>query len=157
MASAQASLHRRAEETVRFHAVQAYEGLVLATAYGRVMDQALTTANAHVSQAQAMVDNEMATEADLLQATVYRDAVRQQLIETRNMIRVAGEHIKLLSATNTSLPIAADTKDDGLVDDLVTAYSHDGVGLRSDLLANRAQAEAAGHMVKVARGALIPT
>ena len=54
-----------------------------------------------------MVENEMATEADLLQAKVYLSGVEQKLIEVRNMIAVAGENIKLLTATVTDLPLAA--------------------------------------------------
>ena len=156
MARAQGSQHQRAVETARFHAVQAYEDLVLATAYEKVMTQAIAAAEGHVRQAQAMVDNEMAIEADLLQARVHRDALKQKLIETRNMIRVAGEHIKLLTAVETQLVIAPDAYDDGVVTDIVTGFLNDGVGLRSDLVASREQTEAAGHMVKVARGAFIP-
>ena len=83
--------HARAAETVRYNAVQAYEGLVLANAYESVMQAALASADGHVRQAEAMVENEMATEADLLQARVYRDGLRQKLIEIRNMVASAGD------------------------------------------------------------------
>ncbi|MCP4573207.1 MAG: TolC family protein [bacterium] len=147
--------HRRAAETVGFHAVQAFEGLVLAAAYEDVMMAAVISAEAHVRQARSMVEAEMATEADLLRARVYLSAIRQQLIEVRNMVAVAGEHIKLLTAVDTPLPLAADTR---LAADLDLPESCDTAGIdqRNDLRAGREQASAAGKMVGVARGAVLP-
>jgi len=158
MGRAAASQHRRAEETVRFHAVQAYEGLVLAKAYEQVMLRALASADGHVNRAQAMFDNEMVTEADLLQAGVYRDALAQRLIEVRNMARTAGEHILLLTAVQTDLHLApaaeaADPADDA---DVAATPVLEGAGLRSDVVASGEQAAAASHMAKVARGAMVP-
>ena len=150
--------HRRAAETVRFHAVQAYEGLALAGAWVRVMEAAERSAEGHVRQAEAMVRNEMATEADLLQARVHLSAVRQELIAVRNMADVAGENIKLLTAVDTPLALAAgsaaepDTAGALLPDDVDAA----AVARRSDLQAHREKAEAAGKMVGVARGAFLP-
>ncbi|MBK9304022.1 MAG: TolC family protein [bacterium] len=154
MAGAARHEHARAAETVRFHAVQAYEGLVLAKAYETVLLAALASADAHVAQAQAMVDNEMATEADLLQAKVHRDGLRQRLIEVRHQAATAGEHILLLTAADTPLPLApaATPADD-------RAHGSDGAGnaaARADVLAAREQAAAAAHMAKVARGAMLP-
>lgn len=154
MAGAARHEQARAAETVRFHAVQAYEGLVLAKAYETVLLAALASADAHVAQAQAMVDNEMATEADLLQARVHRDGLRQRLIEVRHQAATAGEHILLLTAADTALPLApaAAPADD-------RARGADGAGnaaARADVLAAREQAAAAAHMAKVARGAMLP-
>ena len=148
--------HRRAEETVRFQAVQAYEGLVLARAYQRVMERALASAEGHLKQAQAMVDNGLATQADLLQARAYRDGVRQKLIEMRNMVATAGENIKLLAAVDTDLPIAPDPADVEATPDTTVAAILDGAGSRSDVQALREKAAAAAAMVKVARGSLLP-
>jgi outer membrane protein TolC len=155
MGRAAASQHRRAEETVRFHAVQAYEGLVLAEAYEQVMLKALASADGHVDRARAMYDNEMVTEADLLQAEVYRDALAQRLIEVRNMARTAGEHIKLLTAVRTDLHLASAPGAPAPVDLSVEPVLQ-GAGLRSDVLASGEQAAAASHMTKVARGAMVP-
>ncbi len=149
--------HLRAGETVEFLAVQAFEGLALAKAYEGVMLAAVASAEGHVRQAQSLVDNEMATEADLLQARVYLSGLKQRLIEVRNLIAVAGESIKLLTATETDLPLAADTT---LQDEAVTAapvtFDADGALERSDLEARRQEAHAAGKMVGVARGAMLP-
>jgi len=149
--------HRRAGETVRFHAIQAFEGLRLALAYEDVVAAAVRSAEGHVRQAQSMVEAEMATEADLLQARVYLSTLEQQLIEVRNMAALAGENLKLLTATATDLPLAADP-DPGA--DHAGALPADLdvriVEERSDLLAHREQAAAAGKMVGVARGAVLP-
>jgi outer membrane protein len=147
--------HRRAEETVRFHAVQAFEGLRLAQAYEKVMLAAVESARGHARQARSLVDNEMATEADLLQAQVYLSGLEQRLIEVRNMMAVAGENIKLLTAVDTPLPLAAvgDPAPSFAAD---VALNPDLVAQRSDIQARRQEAEAAGKMVGVATGAVLP-
>ncbi len=150
--------HARAKETIRFQAIQVYEGLTLATSYELVMKAAVVSAEGHVRQARSMVENEMATEADLLQARVYLSTLQQKLIEVRNMIAVAGENIKLLTAVNTFLPIAPNTSIEfearhleipGFVD-------LDAIHLRNDLQARKEESVAAGKMVGVARGSLLP-
>ena len=149
--------HRRATETVRYNAVQAYEGLALAGAYVEVMEAAVRSAEGHVRQADAMVKEGLATEADRLQAGVFLSALKQQLIEVRNLAAIAGENIKLLTAVSTPLLLAAApaaTTPDG--SDLPVAVDAAVVARRSDLLAGREQATAAGKMVGVARGAVLP-
>jgi outer membrane protein TolC len=148
--------HQRAEETIRFHAIQAFEGLKLARAYEGVMLAAVASAEGHVRQAQSMVDNEMATEADLLQAKVYLSGLKQRLIEVRNMMAVAGENIKLLTAVQTPLPLLASTADPGGAHPARFDLEAGVVALRSDILARREEARAAGNMVGVATGAVLP-
>ena len=150
--------HRRAAETVRFQAVQAFEGLTLARSYGGVMEAAVTSAEGHVNQARAMVAAEMATEADLLQARVYLSDLQQRLIEVRNMAAVAGENIKLLTATATYLPIEPERVPDDAAE--MSGFEQEvdpmAVLARSDLLAQRESATAADKMVGVAQGAVLP-
>jgi outer membrane protein TolC len=159
MAGAARHEHARAAETVRFHAVQAYEGLVLAKAYEGVILAALASSDGRVEQAQAMVDNEMATEADLLQAKVHRDGLRQRLIEVRNLAATAGDHIRMLTAVSTSLPLAPAGNragaESGATARTDAGDTGDAAG-RADVLAARAQAAAAANMAKVARGAMLP-
>ena len=64
---------------MRLSAIQAFEGLVLAEAYQQVLLAAVASAEGHVRQARSLVENEMATEADLLQATVYLSTLQQRL------------------------------------------------------------------------------
>ena len=153
---AAAADHARAAETVAYQAIQAYEGLVLAHAYLRVMTDALAAADAHVRQARTMHEAEMVTEADLLQAEVYRSSVAQRLIEVRNMAAVAGENIKLLAAVRTDLPLAPARTDDPLPELATPAADRDAVARRSDLVAHRERAAAAGGMAGVARGRMLP-
>ena len=149
--------HRRAAETVRFQAVQAFEGLTLARSYEGVMEAAVTSAEGHVNQARAMVAAEMATEADLLQARVYLSDLQQRLIEVRNMAAVAGENIKLLTATTTYLPIEPERVPDDAAgkSGLEQGVDPTAVLARSDLLAQRESATAADKMVGVAQGAVL--
>ncbi len=149
--------HQRASETVVFQAVQAYQGLALAKAFEVVMLASVASAEGHVRQAQAMVDAEMATAADLLRAQVQLSALRQKLIEVRNLMAVAGEHIKLLTATATPLPLAP-ARPLAMSADTILRGNLDlsRVAGRSDLQANRLNVEAAGKMVGVAWGAVIP-
>ncbi|MBT3317300.1 TolC family protein [bacterium] len=146
--------HKRAEETVEYHAVQAYEGLLLASAYETVMLVALKAADGHVRQAQAMFDAEMVTESDLLQAKVYRSGLHQKLIETRNMVRTSGEYIKLLTASDVDLIIAPANSDKIEVARL--AFGTTGATTRSDIESGKLKSTAAGNMVKVARGSMLP-
>ncbi len=149
--------HRRAAETVRFNAVQAYEGLALAGAYVKVMEAAVSSAEGHVRQADAMVVEGLATEADRLQAGVFLSALKQQLIEVRNLAAIAGENIKLLTAVTSPLVLAAAPAPQAADSTgLPVAVDATVVAQRSDLLAGREQATAAGKMVGVARGAILP-
>ncbi|MEN8006781.1 MAG: TolC family protein [Candidatus Krumholzibacteriota bacterium] len=149
--------HQRARETIEYNAIQAFEGLALAKAYEEVMVAAVTSAEGHVKQARSMVEAEMATEADLLQAQVYLSGLQQQLIEVRNMMAVAGENIKLLTAVQIDLPLAAESTLDRRAELFLVAEmdSLGGAG-RSDILSRREQADAAGQMVGVARGSMLP-
>lgn len=158
MARAARHEHRRAAETVEFQAVQAYEGLVLARSFERVMGDAVAAAEGHAAQARALVAAEMATEADLLQAEVHLSAMRQRLIEVRNLVALAGEHIKLLTAVDTDLPLAAEHGFSApeTVPPPVAPPSPQDIEGRADVLARRQQAEAAARMVGVARGAMLP-
>jgi len=147
----------RAQETIRYNTIQAFEGLALAKAFEDVMVAAVASAEGHVKQAQSMVAAEMATEADLLQAKVYLSGLQQQLIEVRNMMAVAGENIKLLTAVNINLPLAADINLEDEVDLFLPADLDSLAGsTRSDLMARREQADAAGQMVGVAQGSMLP-
>jgi len=153
--------HARAEETIRFHAIQAFEGLTLAAAYEGVMEAAVASAEGHVRQARSMVDNDMATEADFLQAKVYLSTLQQKLIEVRNMMAVAGENIKLLTAVDVDLPLATNSSPEQEAGNLLTPSFNeylnlDAIHYRSDLQAQREKALAAGKMVGVARGSLLP-
>jgi outer membrane protein len=149
--------HQRAKETVEYRAIQAFEGLALAKAFEDVMIGAVASAEGHVKQARSMVNAEMATEADLLQAQVYLSGLQQQLIEVRNMKAVAGENIKLLTAVTIDLPLAADITsiDPAALSFAAEMDSLGGAG-RSDILSMREQADAAGQMVAVAQGTMLP-
>lgn len=149
--------HQRARETVTFQAIQAYEGLALAKSYERVLAAAAASADAHARQARSLVEADMATEADLLQAEVFQSTVAQKLIEVRNMVAVAGENIELLTAHPTELPMAPDM-------DLAYSFGHTlparfdptDVRDRADLQMHAENQVAAGKMVGVATGALLP-
>ncbi len=149
--------YQRARETVAYQAIQTYEGLALAQAFTDVMQAAVKSATSHVRQAQSMVDNEMATEADLLQAKVYLSGLQQRLIEVQNMVAVAGQYIKLLTAVDTDLPlVVGESLESESVAMLPPDFDPAAALQRSDLGAKRMQAEAAGKMVGVARGAMLP-
>ena len=150
--------HARAKETIRFQAIQVYEGLTLATSFEAVMEAAVASAEGHVRQARSMVENDMATEADLLQARVYLSTLQQKLIEVRNLIAVAGENIKLLTAVSTIMPIAPNTSMESEAGqlDIPSLVDLEAIQYRNDLQARREEAVAAGKMVGVATGSMLP-
>jgi outer membrane protein TolC len=145
---------RRNEETVALQCVQAYEGLALALSYHDVVEAAITSAEANAQQAQSLVDAEMATEADLLQAQVFLSGLRQQLITVENQVSMAGEMIRLLTTVETPLVMAARSRP--APGTTLAAPDSADVSGRNDLLAHAARAEAASRMVAVARGAMLP-
>jgi outer membrane protein TolC len=146
--------HARARETVVLQAVQAYEALNLALSYRDVVAAAITSAEAHERQARSLLEAEMATEADLLQAQVYLSRLQQQLITVENNVAMAGEMIRLLTALETPLVLATRPEP---VDETVGARPTDEEILaRNDLLARQHEAVAAGKMVGVATGAMLP-
>ncbi len=157
MSRSAAHKHARAGQTIRYQAIQAFEGLALAAAYEKVMEAAVKSAEGHVRQAQSMVDAEMATAADLLQAQVFLSGLQQQLIEVRNMMAIAGENIKLLTAIDTPLFILAKTDPDTPTELMLQAdFNLSTATSRSDILARREEAQAAGNMVGVATGSMLP-
>lgn len=149
--------HKRATETVVYQAIQTYQGLALAKAFEEVMQVAVSSAAGHVRQANAMVEAEMATAADLLQAEVFLSNLQQQLIEIHNMVAIAGENIKLLTAIQTQLPVApAQLLIEQELENLPQELDLTAIVQRSDLQAHRLRTEAAAKMVNVAWGAVIP-
>ena len=147
--------HARAEETVTLQCIQAYEGLALSLAYHDVMEAAIRSARAHERQARSLLENEMATEADLLQARVFLSSLQQQLITIDNHVHRAGEMIRLLTTVETPLVLAVDHGERPGVA-MTEPPALDEVRQRRDLQAHQARARAAGDMVGVARGALLP-
>ncbi|MDD5719401.1 MAG: TolC family protein [Candidatus Krumholzibacteria bacterium] len=146
--------HARARETVVLQAVQIYEGLILGLSYQDVMTAAITSAEAHARQARSLLDAEMATEADLLQAEVFLSSLRQQLINVQNQVATAGEMIRLLTAIETPLVLIAERRP--VLPAPAAEAARAAVAQRSDLQARRLEAEAAAKMVGVARGAMLP-
>lgn len=146
--------HARARETVVLQAVQAYEALNLALSYHDVVQAAISSAEAHERQARSLLENEMATEADLLQAQVYLSRLRQRLITVDNQVVMAGEMIRLLTAIETPHVLAARPEP---VEQTVGAMPAESeIRARNDLLARHHEAVAAGKMVGVATGAMLP-
>ncbi len=149
--------YQRARETVAFQAVQAFEGLALAKSFEWVLQATAASADGHVRQARAMVDADMATVADLLQAEVFQSTVAQKLIEVRNLVAVAGENIELLTAQSTELPMAPDvTLEYSFGHTLPDSFDVADVTDRSDLQMHAENRVAAGKMVGVATGSLLP-
>lgn len=149
--------HGRATDEITFAAIQAYNGLALARAYEDVVLQAIAAAEGHVRQAKAMVDAEMATDADRLQAMVHLSGLQQRLIEVRNQVAMAGKNIELLTGVDTDLPMAPATALAPPPDRTPPPLSDfPSYAERADVLAGRRQADAARGMARVARGSLLP-
>ena len=146
----------RAQETVVLQASEVYEGLTLGLAFEGVMEAAITSAEAHERQARSLLDAEMATEADVLQAKVFLSRLQQQLITVRNQIAMAGEMIRLLTAIDTPLVIATKPTLASMPTSATAAPDTAAARQRSDILAREHEAIAAGKMANVAAGAMLP-
>jgi len=146
----------RAQETVVLQASEVYEGLTLGLAFEGVMEAAITSAEAHERQARSLLDAEMATEADVLQAKVFLSRLQQQLITVRNQIAMAGEMVRLLTAIDTPLVIATKPVLATVPFSATAAPDTAAARQRSDILAREHEAVAAGKMANVAAGAMLP-
>jgi len=146
--------HARARETVVLQAVQAYEALNLALSYRAVVTAAIESAEAHERQARSLLEAEMATEADLLQAQVFLGRLQQQRITVDNQAAMAGEMIRLLTAIETPLVLA--TRPEPVSVEARAMPAESEIRQRHDLLAREHEAVAAGKLVGVATGAMLP-
>jgi outer membrane protein TolC len=145
--------HVRAEETVVLQAREVFEGLTLGLSLEAVVRDAIANAEAHERQARSLMDAEMATEVDVLQATVFLSRLQQQLITVRNQVAMAGEMVRLLTAIETPLVIHAAPPRPAMA---ATLPDTSAVALRADILAREQEAVAAGKLENVALGAMLP-
>jgi len=143
--------HARARETVVLQSIEVFEGLTLALSLENVIASAIKQAEAHESLARSLMEAEMATEADVLQATVFLSRLRQQEIIVHNQVAMAGEMVRLLTAIETPFVIAPSP----VVTNL-TAPQVANTDFRSDILARGEEARAAAEMANVAVGAMLP-
>ncbi len=146
--------HVRARETVVLQATEVFEGLTLGLAFEGVVEDAIVNAEAHERQARSLLEAEMSTEADVLQAEVFLSRLRQQLITVRNQVAMAGEMIRLLTAIETPLVVAAQAPP--AADTFAAQADTAVVRERSDIRARELDAKAAGKMQNVAAGAMLP-
>jgi outer membrane protein TolC len=121
-----------------------------------VVRAAITNAEVHERQARSLLEAEMATEADVLQAAVFLARLQQQLITVQNQVAMAGEMVRLLTAIETPLVIAVEPPLDPPSPTLVAAADTASVTQRSDILARKHEATAAAKQKNVAVGAMLP-
>ena len=148
--------YARARETVVLQATQVFEGLNLAASLADVVTAAINNAEAHARQARSLLEAEMATEADVLQTEVFLSRLQQQLITVRNQQAMAGEMVRLLTATETPLVIAAGQLPPVATSSAAPSPDTAGAEGRSDILARQHEADAAAKMKNVATGAMLP-
>ena len=86
----------------RTNVIHAYYGAVLAREQARTLESASRAAQAHVSQAQAMVRQGMVTKSDALLASVRAGDIDVQLAEARGAATTARQQLALLIGRNPS-------------------------------------------------------
>jgi len=149
----------RAEHQTRYNATEAYVMLVQAAAALEVMDGAVEQMRSHLDDLEAMYEEGMVLERDIMQARVQMSSVELDRSSVRNAVSLseAGLAFQLGLTPGTSIEAADDLDGvsgfsrplDGLVDRALTG--------RPDLLAMRESVGAADNMVGVARAEFLPS
>ncbi|MBD3368537.1 MAG: hypothetical protein GF405_10285 [Candidatus Eisenbacteria bacterium] len=149
---------RERDETV-YRTTEAYLNLVRALEGLEVMEASVRQMEAHLSDLEAMYEEGMLLESDILRARVQMSSVRLQRNEAEHGVRLA----RAALAYELGLDIDADiTPTDGLdpvglPERELEAWTERALDERPDLLAAEAGAEAASRGVAAARGEYFPS
>lgn len=95
--------------STRADVVRAYYGAVLAAERVNTMDAAARAAHAHLSQAESLVRNGLATRSDALLAAVRAGEIDAQLIEARGAAASARRELLVVLGQDPSAPLTLPT------------------------------------------------
>ncbi|MBN2564210.1 MAG: TolC family protein [Candidatus Eisenbacteria bacterium] len=149
---------RRAEQTLRYNVTQAYVGLVQARAALAVMNDMEAQMRQHLADAEAMYEQGMLLESDLLSARVRMSQVELDQSRAEHLVKLAGAGLAFVIGIDIDTEIEPV---DGLDDPFPTvadlgALTRRALESRPDLLAAREMAGAADNAVSLARSDYFP-
>ncbi len=130
---------RVARADLRLEVVRAYWALVTATESARVLEEALTRADAHLRDVRSRFDNGLVPPNDVASVEAQRARQQMHLIEARNLRSSVLEDLRRLTGITTDITTETFTK----VLAVSTAVRHDGSTLRPEQEALRARVAAA--------------
>jgi outer membrane protein TolC len=142
----------------RLDVTRAYFGAVLARERVGTLEAALRAAQAHVRQAESMVENGMATPSDALLAGVQRGQVEAQLIAALGAARLARQHLAVLlgESTGTSYLLPDSLPQGATLAALVRAPVPGTIDDRADVAAARLGRDATERDTRRATAAWLP-
>jgi outer membrane protein TolC len=146
-----------ARQQVIFHVLQAYEGTHTARAYVDVAKQGEIASQAYVKTITSLLNQGVVVKSDLLTARINLENVRVQVAQAQNAADSALEQLHLLLGMplSESLDIGPRVVPAPLAGTLVQ-WREQALTSQPGISAMRAQLEAAGANVQVAKAALYP-
>jgi outer membrane protein TolC len=148
---------QHARQQVIFHVLQAYEGTHTARAYVEVAKQGEIAAQAYVKNITSMLDQGMVVKSDLLTARINLENVRVQVAQAQNAAESALEQLHLLMGLPLSEPLDIGQRVvPAPLDGTVAQWREQALTSQPGISAMRAQLDASGANVQVAKAALYP-
>lgn len=149
----------RTKERVRFDATGAYLGLVQAKAALAAMDDAVAEMGSHLSDLEAMYEQGMLLESDLMRARVQMSEVELKRSRARHGVELAQARLGFVLGSGPETKIVPlDTLEMREVKEReLTVWTELALGGRADLLAMEELVGAAGNGVSLARSAYFPS
>lgn len=144
--------------TTRLDVTRAYFGAVLASERVVTLEAALRAAQAHVRQAESLVENGMATPSDGLLASVQRGQVEAQLIAARGAARLSRQQLAVLlgEASGTTYLLPDSLPQGATLAALIGSPVEGTIDDRADVAAARLGREAAERDTRRATAAWLP-
>ena len=155
--AAERMTERQRHETV-YRATEAYLNVLRARAGLEVMEDALEQMKAHLSDLEAMYEEGMLLESDILRARVQMSSVRLRRNEAEHGVRLAGAGLayQLGLPVGTEIVPSDDLEPIGLPERGLDDWTSRGLESRPDLRAAERGVEAASSGVAAARGEYFP-
>lgn len=149
---------RRAEDVTRYAITQAYAGLVVAQAVFEVMEDAVEQMQSHLSDIEAMYEEGMVLESELMSARVRMSEIELDRNAAEHGVRLAQAALAFemgVSVDTEIVPLdqldnrSAPSRDE-------SSWMETAIANRPDLQAMSEAAEATGNAVSLARSGYLP-
>jgi outer membrane protein len=149
----------RAEHEVRFDVTERYVGLVRAKAALDVMEDMVRQVRSHLSDVEALYDEGMVVESDLMLARIRMSEVELGRARAGHLARIAGTALSFALGIDldTEIEPLDDLRASALPDGGATDWTRRAVERRPDLAAANELVGAAGNAVSMARAGYLPS
>lgn len=149
---------RRAEDVTRYEVTHAYTSLVVAEAALRVMEDAVEQMRSHVSDIEAMYEEGMVLQSELMSARVRMSEIELGRNTAEHSVRLAQAALAFKMGASVDAEIVPiDRLDDGSAPSRdESSWAETAIGNRPDLRAMSEAVGAADNVVSLARSGYFP-